>query len=934
MNALNIFKQRKWPIFIAVFLALAVTLLAVLPLAMQRIAVSWLENNGADKAAIGDIDLNIFTGRLGIHDLEVEKQGELPLRVWRLTADVDWWPLIRKRFFVKQVWLYEADLVIRSYEDGSLEIGGIQLPAEPSVEESSAEKEPEEDDSGPGLLDRWGVGIDVFAVRNTSIRFQSALIEESVEIKSFYALNVFSWQPEEPARINFDMLVNQQPITLLSDTRVFHETPDTSSTLQITHLDLSHYESVAKQTGVDELKGFLSLSLIFDAIYETDKRAHFTVDANVNLEDFRLRQGDLLFEQKNLTYETKASLHFPATAGQELGTTKGQLTIQDNMISTPELRAKFDELRWNGNAGIISAANPDAPPVIKVGGDAEVEGIEVDDEKAKLKLVSVKSITSKAIAVVLPDEIGVGEINLSEVKALQQTDPAAQPELPQINLDKGTLKNLQFNNAKQQATVASVALTDLSAQTADQKLQLAQVKALQVEQAAIKLQETASVKTVTLSEVHALKAIDEADATDHESVVKVSQTNLDNIQFQFAPQSLVLQTINVDGLNILVKREPDGSLYPMKLLPTSAAKKSSEPPPPSAEDKAEPKSQEPFTIKLEQLNIGKDSGVRIIDRSVTPTFTANVTPLNIVVKQIDNANPDSKTEIDMNTSLNSGNRISVNGWLTPFASKRDADIKVDINALDLVMFSPYAMSAAGYKVRSGRMNANISGKIDDDAVNAKAKMVAQRLKLDATSEEARGLSAQKLGIGMPIDAALALMKDKNGDIKIEVPVSGNLQDPNFAIGPAFRNAMMEAIKKASVTYAAYALQPYGSILIGAKMLDKAMALRLESVRFDPGETELNSHAKKYLEKIAGLMKERPGISITLCGSATEMDRKELRDRNVNKLEEKLIQLADQRGDTVKNFLISQHGIAADRFFNCQPEVTKDESAQPEVKLGL
>jgi hypothetical protein len=75
------------------------------------------------------------------------------------------------------------------------------------------------------------------------------------------------------------------------------------------------------------------------------------------------------------------------------------------------------------------------------------------------------------------------------------------------------------------------------------------------------------------------------------------------------------------------------------------------------------------------------------------------------------------------------------------------------------------------------------------------------------------------------------------------------------------------------------------------MLNNAMALRIESVQFEAGDAELNGRATKYLEKIAGLMNDRPGISITPCGNATDSDRKELRKRNVNKLEEEFILLA-------------------------------------------
>jgi hypothetical protein len=907
-------------------------------------AVEWLEENGADRAAIGDIDLNIFTGRLGVFDLEVEKAGEVPLRVWRLTADVDLWLLIRKRFFVKSVWLYEANLLIKQHDDGSLNIGGIRIAREPQAEaepEVKTKVEPEEGNAGPGFFERWGVGLNSFAIRNSTIRYQSSMFDERLDIKSFYVLNAFSWKPEQSARINFDVLVNQQPVTLSSDTRAFREVPDASSKLQISHLDLAHYEALAKQAGIDELRGLLSLTLVFDAVYETDKKAHFTLDANVSLDDFRLRQGDLIVENKSLSYQTKTMLNYPASAGDVLGTTKGQLLVQDQTVKAAEFRANYAQLTWNGNAAVIAGDGSDTPPVTRVEGNLEVADLQVDDQKANLKLAITKKISAKDIVVKLPNDINVGEIMVTDLGALLSTDPDSQPKLPEINLSQGIFKNVQFDNENQLATVADMAFTKLSAQTADKKLQLSQVSTINIEQAVVKLQESVSVKTVTVREAQALKPMTASDSPA-DSAVYISRTRLDNMQFTFEPQSLALQSIDINGLNVLARREADGSLYAINLLPADGSEGPADVPVDKEVDKpvdkamqpADENASTPFLFAIGNIRIGDDSKIRIVDQSVKPHFVANMAPLNITVEQIDNTNPTARTKLDMNTSLNPGNRITVSGWLTPFAAKRDADINAKIDALDVVMFSPYSVKTAGYLVHSGRINATIVGKIDNDIVDANTKLLAQRLNLDATSDAARGQSTQALGIGMPIDAALALMKDKNGDITIEVPVSGNLEDPNFAIGPAFRGALAQAVKKASISYAAYALQPYGSILFGAKMLSKVMALRLESVRFKAGNAELDDRATSYLEKIAGLMNDRPGISITLCGNATDSDRIELRKRNVNKLEEELVLLAELRGDTVKDYLINQYGIAAERFFDCQPEVTSDESAHPEVKLGL
>lgn len=929
-----------------------VVTLTLLPLLIKRVAVEWLEENGADRAVIGDIDLNIFTGRLGVFDLEVEKAGEVPLRVWRLTTDVDLWLLIRKRFFVKSVWLYEANLLIKQDDDGSLDIGGIHLAKEPQADAESAVEskiELEEGAGGPGFFDRWGVGLNSFAIRNSTIRYQSSMFDERLDIKSFYVLNAFSWQPEQPARINFDMLVNQQPVTLLSNTRAFRDVPDASTTLQITHLDLAHYEVLAKQAGIDELRGLLSLTLVFDAVYETDSKAYFTLDANINLDDFRLRQGDLIVENKSLSYQTKTTLNYPVSAGDVLGTTKGQLLVQNQTVNAAEYRAMYAQLTWNGSAAVITGDGPDTPPVTRVEGNLEVADLQVDDQKAKLKLAITRKVSAKDIAVKLPNDIRIGEIMVNDMGALLPTDPGSQSELPEIKLNQGLFKNVQFDNKNQLATVADMELTQLSAQTADKKLKLAQVKSVNIEQAKVKLQESVSVKAVTVHEAQALKSMAPSDSPV-DPVVYIFRTKLDNLKFQFEPQSLTLQSIDLNDLNVLARREADGSLYAINLLPTDGSEEPADYPVDETVDNlvdkavdkpvdkglqsAEESTSTPFLFTIGNIHIGDDSKIRIVDKSVNPNFVANVAPLNITVEQIDNTNPTVRTKLDMNTSLNPGNRITVSGWLTPFADKRDAEINAKIDALDLVMFSPYSVKTAGYLVHSGRINATIVGKIDNDIVNANTKLLAQRLNLDSTSDAARGRSSQALGIGMPIDAALALMKDKNGNITIEVPVNGNLEDPNFAIGPAFRGALTQAVKKASITYATYALQPYGSILFGAKMLNKAMALRLESVRFEAGEAELNDRAKSYLEKIAGLMKDRPGISITLCGNATDKDRKVLRKRNVNKLEEELVLLAEQRGDKVKEHLTGEYGISAERFFDCQPEVTSDESAHPEVKLGL
>jgi hypothetical protein len=84
----------------------------------------------------------------------VEKEGQVPLSIWRLTADVDLWHLSRKRFFINSIWLYEADLLIKQQEEGSLQVSGSH-PASPPKTEIAPEKQ----GGSTGFLDNWGIGL-------------------------------------------------------------------------------------------------------------------------------------------------------------------------------------------------------------------------------------------------------------------------------------------------------------------------------------------------------------------------------------------------------------------------------------------------------------------------------------------------------------------------------------------------------------------------------------------------------------------------------------------------------------------------------------------------------------------------------------------------------------------------------------------------------
>jgi hypothetical protein len=137
--------------------------------------------------------------------------------------------------------------------------------------------------------------------------------------------------------------------------------------------------------------------------------------------------------------------------------------------------------------------------------------------------------------------------------------------------------------------------------------------------------------------------------------------------------------------------------------------------------------------------------------------------------------------------------------------------------------------------------------------------------------------------------------------------------------------LTRALRTASVSYLKYFFQPYGTLITVAELADKALQLRLDPVPFPPGAAIPAPETKDYLEKVGKLLQERTNLRVKLCGKAVPRD---------GLSGDAARALAAMRAETLKDYFASQYGIATDRLFLCDPELDKDEAAQPRVDLTL
>ena len=219
------------------------------------------------------------------------------------------------------------------------------------------------------------------------------------------------------------------------------------------------------------------------------------------------------------------------------------------------------------------------------------------------------------------------------------------------------------------------------------------------------------------------------------------------------------------------------------------------------------------------------------------------------------------------------------------------------------------------------------------------------------------------GRTIPLESALKVLRDNDNDVRLKIPISGDVTDPEFSISDAINQALMKGLTMATLTSIKYMLGPYGVavgiIELGAKFGPKALTgIRLKPVDFQSGASDLDPAAMEYLDKLAAILKEKKDLRLRLCGWATESDRTGPReaaaenpaapsgtktsgfdgqivapkDDHFPLSNAAILALAEQRANRIEDILVNQHGINDKRIFICNPEIDEHPAAKPRVEI--
>ena len=871
--------QGRLLLSVSIVLLILVIVRISLPYTIVYSAVYWLNKQGVT-SQVEDITINVINGTFSVHNATGSKDGEPVFNIGKASIDWEWAPLSARTIVVKQVALEDFDLQAQQYSDGLI-VAGITIQNDGTVEQP-----PAEDDEQP---------------------------------------------------VSWSTALNQVDFSDLNFCFRQYDAPLSDNTAQRTLIDY------CANAGKFTWQG--NISLVAAKAGEAGQGPHLVVEGTLEFEKLRLQNNELDAALLYLGDVTLSSINIDSIDSiklDEINITKLQLlqrtghashehAVELNKISISDIHYS------NNNTLAIKTISLDAPKLSmarEATGAWKYEQWLPEDTDGDEKSVSQPSQPANEDTAF---NINVSSILITDIElCYQQPDIASGTPPGAIDYCLG-IASTDWNGAISISTPAgqkplALELTgDLVIAefvTTNNLLQrdLLDFEKLAINKIDVKSLDNLAFNTLNLANVNGL------ELTSAEDKFTMTVSSLDISTFNYANNSLAIDKIALKDPGLEITQNSDGS-FDFEKWKIESAEEANE-----ASKAPDTTTSEPLKIKLGEFSLDTTRTVEFTDLSVEPEMHIGLDEIHVSVKDLDSDKPDQESPISLSAKTMRHGTIDLAGVAKPFKSNPSFDASGKITGLDLRVASPKAEQTIGHIIKSGQLDADLKLLAVEGQLDSNIGLVLHHFNLKAKSKE--DAAALDDVFGMPINQSLVLLKDKKGTIKLDIPVTGDINNPDFNPTDAIIKATAKATTVTLITF----YTPYGLAYAGGNVLfNLATAMNFDPLLFDAGSSQLTDTHKQQLDKLAELLTERPAVHLTLCGFTNVNDRDKMFSEILDKEKikppaaERLTQLKKlgaERQDHVKNYLISAGKIEHNRLILCEPEHSDDAEAIAGVEISI
>ncbi|MDO9002754.1 MAG: DUF748 domain-containing protein [Aquabacterium sp.] len=254
--------------------------------------------------------------------------------------------------------------------------------------------------------------------------------------------------------------------------------------------------------------------------------------------------------------------------------------------------------------------------------------------------------------------------------------------------------------------------------------------------------------------------------------------------------------------------------------------------------------------------------VDFTDNFIKPNYSARLTQVEGDVSAVASSKPEPAT-VKISGAVDDSAPLLITGQLHPLGPRLYTDIQGSAKGIELTRLTPYAGRYAGYAIEKGTLSVTVRYKVDNGKLEAENHIFLDQLTFGDKVDSPDATS-------LPVQFAVSLLKNSRGEIDVNLPVSGSLDDPEFSVGGIIWRVVVNLLTKAVTA-------PF-SLLMGGGQDE------LGFVPFEPGDDDLSDTARQRLDTLVTKLADRPQVKLEATGRADPaVDEEGLRQRHVMRL---------------------------------------------------
>ena len=391
---------------------------------------------------------------------------------------------------------------------------------------------------------------------------------------------------------------------------------------------------------------------------------------------------------------------------------------------------------------------------------------------------------------------------------------------------------------------------------------------LEADLASGQLESSAEISYAKDIKVDAKVSIKDIRLNSKKSEKLIAFKSLDLEKISFAKNDLAISGVSLNSPFIKAHLSKERKFNLSQIVKEDKNKAKTEAKPESKKAASKKDDELKFSVKNFSLKNGE---VDFSDASLFMPFATTISKLNGKLTDIDKKRPSSG---EFQGVVGKNGFAQITAKLFPFELKQNTDIKLDFKDIDLTDITPYSGQFVGYKIKKGKLNLNLNYSVTDSKLNGSNFINFDSLTLGEKVDS-------KDAVNLPLSLAISILSDQNNQINIDLPVEGNLDDPDFKYG----GVIWAAVKK---LFADITLAPF-------RFLGNALGLGskdLSSIDFLAGSSELISSEVPKIADFIKLTGSKPKMKLSITPTYSKLDESFYKNK---KLDQKINQIIASSG---------------------------------------